>query len=346
MIEAAPDGRLRDGRTVTRFALRNRRGSLAELLDFGGIVRSLRPSGYGGRNVVLGYGTLADYENDPTRQGALIGRYANRIADASFVLDGRRYAVSRNREQVCLHGGFVGFDKKLWRAQPPADGSGLRLCYRSADGEEGFPGNLAVTADYALSDDDVLSLSLRATTDAPTVLNLTNHSYFNLSGAATIEDHAVALSADFFTPTDARSIPTGEIRAVDGTPFDLRGGARIRDRIDADDEQLALAGGFDHNFVVRRQRAGDLVKAARVSDPGSGRAMEVWTTEPGVQFYTGNSLGDRSGGRIAQEHARRSGLCLETQHFPDSPHRPNFPSTVLRPGDTFTSRTEWRFFGP
>jgi aldose 1-epimerase len=345
MIHAATYGSLRDGRTVTCFTLRNRRGSVAEILDFGGIIKRLCPAGYGGHNVVLGYGALADYESDPTRQGALIGRYANRIADAWFELDGRRYEVSRNREHFCLHGGFEGFDKKVWTADPLPGGDGVRLGYVSADGEEGFPGRLAVAAEYALSEDDVLSLSFRATTDAPTVLNLTNHSYFNLSGAATIEDHDVVLFADLFTPTDRNSVPTGEIRAVDGTPFDLRSRTRIRDRVDDDDEQLALAGGFDQNFAVRRERPGDLVIAGRVSDAASGRAMEVWTTEPGVQFYTGNSLGNRSGGAIAHEHARRSGLCLEAQHFPDSPHHPNFPSTVLRPGDTFEARTEWRFFG-
>lgn len=340
-VERSDFGTLSDDGAVERFTLRNARGTSAEVLTFGGIVKAFRPAG-SGRSVILGYDTLAEYLHDGAHHGGLMGRYANRIAFGSFDLDGRRYELSRNRGTFTLHGGFVGFDRKLWAAETLADGTGVRLAYTSVDGEEGFPGTLMVTADYALADDDVLSMTLRATTGAPTVINMTNHAYLNLSGAATIEDHRVAIAADFFTPNDSDSMPTGEIRAVDGTPFDLRHGARVGDRWSADDPQIVQARGFDHNYVLRSGRDGEPVLAARLSAPASAQALEVWTTEPGMQFYTGQFLGDRSGGRIADEHARSAGLCLETQHFPDSPHHANFPSTVLRPGERFFSRTEYR----
>lgn len=341
-VERSEFGTLRDGRTVDRFTLRNRRGTVAEVITFGGILKALRPAG-SSRSVVLGYDTLAEYEYDEAHHGALIGRYANRIASGSFELDGRRYELSRNKGEMTLHGGFIGFDRRLWAAEALQDTSGVRLRYRSPDGEEGFPGSVDVVAEYALSEDDVLSLTFQATTDAPTVINLANHSYFNLSGSATIADHDIAIAADFFTPNDRQSLPTGEIRSVEGTPFDLREGANIGDRLKSNEEQIVQAGGFDHNFVIRRARADELALAARVS--AGGRTMEVWTTEPGMQFYTGQFLGNRSGGMIPHEHARGSALCLETQHFPDSPHHANFPSTVLRPGETLYSRTEYRLFG-
>ena len=340
-VERSHFGTLGDGRGVDRFTLRNARGASAEILTFGAIVKAFRPAG-SDRSVILGYDTLAEYGHDGAHHGGLMGRYANRIAFGSFDLDGRRYELSRNRGTFTLHGGFEGFDRKLWAVEPLDDGTGVRLAYTSVDGEEGFPGRLDVTVAYALADDDVLSMTLRAATDAPTVVNMTNHAYLNLSGAATIEDHHVAIAADFFTPSDRDSMPTGEIRAVDGTPFDLRHGARVGDRWKSDDPQIVQARGFDHNYVLRRGGDGQPVLAARLSAPASAQALEVWTTEPGMQFYTGQFLGDRSGGRIADEHARSAGLCLETQHFPDSPHHANFPSTVLRPGERFYSRTEYR----
>lgn len=340
-VERSHFGTLGDGRAVERFILRNARGTGAEVLSFGAILKSFRPAG-SARSILLGYDTLTDYLHDGAHHGGLMGRYANRIAHGEIEIDGRRFELSRNRGTYTLHGGFEGFDRKLWTAN--VSGDGVSLSYTSADGEEGFPGKLTVTVDYALSEDDVLSMTLHAATDAPTVINLTNHAYFNLSGAPTIEDHHVTVAADFFTPADADGMPTGEIRAVDGTPFDLRGGARVGDRIASADEQIAMCRGFDRNYVLRAHGLRDLVFAARAGAPG-GSALEVWTTEPGMQFYTGQFLGDRSGGRIADEHARMAGLCPETQHFPDSPHHPNFPSTVLRPGEHFYSRTEYRLVG-
>jgi len=338
-VERTPFGLLDDGRAVERFVLRNARGTGAEVLTFGATLKSFSPAD-GTRSILLGYDTLADYVFDGAHHGGLMGRYANRIGGGSIVIDGRRYDLSRNKGDHTIHGGFEGFDRKLWAAE--VLGNGVRLAYVSADGEEGFPGRLDLTVDYALGDDDVLSMTLAATTDAPTVLNLTNHAYFNLSGAPTIEDHVVTVAADFFIPADGDGMPSGEIRAVDGTPFDLRAGARVGDRLGSDDPQIAPAQGFDRNYVLRRGGPGELVFAARAAAPRSPLALEVWTTEPGMQFYTGQFLGDRSGGRIAHEHARMSGLCLETQHFPDSPRHPGFPSTVLRPGERFVSRTDYR----
>jgi aldose 1-epimerase len=343
-VERAHFGTLNDGRAIERFTLRNAHGTSVEILTFGATLKSFRPAG-SARSILLGYDTLVDYLHDGAHHGGLMGRYANRIAHASIVLDGHTYELSRNRGGFTLHGGFEGFDRKVWAAEPLADGSGVRLSYTSVDGEEGFPGRLAITVEYALSDGGALSMTSRATADAPTVINITNHAYFNLSGAATIEDHHVTIAADAFTPADAEGMPTGEIRAVDGTPFDLRKGARVGDRIGSDDAQIACAHGFDRNYVLRRRASDELVFAARASVPQSPHALEVWTTEPGMQFYTGQFLGDRSGGRVADEHARMAGLCLETQHFPDSPHHANFPSTVLRPGEQFYSRTEYRLVG-
>ena len=341
-VERSHFGTLGDGRAVDRFTLRNARGASAEVLTFGATIKSFRPAG-SARSILLGYDTLADYIHDGAHHGGLMGRYANRIAHGEIEIDGRRYALSRNRGENTLHGGFEGFDRKIWSAAVTDDG--VRLAYTSADGEEGFPGKLEIAVAYALSDDDVLSMTTEATTDAPTVINITNHAYWNLSGAPTIEDHHVTIDADSFTPADRDGMPSGEIRAVDGTPFDLRDGARVGDRIRSDDEQIAWCHGFDRNYVLRPHGPREIVFAARASAPGSRQALEVWTTEPGMQFYTGQFLGDRSGGRVADEHARMKGLCLETQHFPDSPHHPNFPSTVLRPGETFHSRTEYRLVG-
>jgi aldose 1-epimerase len=346
MIERSHYGSLRDGRPVESFTLRNGRGANATIIPYGGILTSLTVTdGHGAhRNIVLGYDTLAEYEDDPAHHGALIGRYANRIAGGHFSLDGRDYAITRNKGGNTLHGGQVGFDRKLWTVEAVDDTRAVRLSYTSADGEEGFPGTLNVSVEYSLAQDsDTLVIAYRATTDKPAIINLTNHAYFNLSGAETIEDHDIAIAADFFTPVNRDLIPTGEIRAVDDTPLDLRKSVRIGNGINASDEQIALAGGYDHNFVLRPKPAGEIAFAARAQAKASRLAMDVWTSEPGVQFYTGNSLRGQSlrpGGNV---HKRRSALCLETQHFPDSPHHPNFPSTVLRPGDVFLSRTEYRF---
>ncbi|HEX2538668.1 MAG TPA: aldose epimerase family protein [Pseudolabrys sp.] len=342
MVERSHFGTLSDGRAVEKFTLRNARGVSAEVLNFGATIKSFRPAG-SAESILLGYDTLIDYIHDGAHHGGFMGRYANRIAHGEIEIDGHRYALSRNRGENTLHGGFEGFDRKLWSAT--VSGDGVRLAYTSADGEEGFPGKLEVTVDYALSEADALSMTVRAATDAPTVVNFTNHAYWNLSAAPTIVDHHVTVAADAYTPADGDGMPTGEIRAVDGTPFDLRNGARVGDRLGSDDEQIAMCHGFDRNYVLRDHGPRELVFAARTSAPGASQALEVWTTEPGMQFYTGQFLGDRSGGRVADEHARMKGLCLETQHFPDSPHHPKFPSTVLRPGETFYSRTEYRLVG-
>ena len=341
-VERSDFGTLSDGGAVERFTLRNAHGTSAEVLSFGAIVKAFRPAG-GGRSVILGYDTLAEYQHDGAHHGGLMGRYANRIAFGSFDLDGRRYELSRNRGTFTLHGGFVGFDRKLWAAEMLADGTGVRLAYTSVDGEEGFPGTLMVTADYALSDADVLSMTLTATTDAPTVINMTNHAYLNLSGAATIEDHHVAIAADFFTPNDREfDADRGDSR---GRRHAVRSEGRRQGRRPLEEPTIRRSSRRRASTTITccaTDETASLSSPRGSSAPGSRQALEVWTTEPGMQFYTGQFLGDRSGGRIADEHARSAGLCLETQHFPDSPHHANFPSTVLRPGERFFSRTEYR----
>jgi aldose 1-epimerase len=275
--------------------------------------------------------------------GALIGRYANRIAKGRFHLDGVEYRLEQNNGQNSLHGGASGLDKKAWAPVELADG-GLELHYRSKDGEGGFPGNLVVTATYHLSDSNELRIDYVATTDRNTVVNLTSHSYFNLRGAGSgdILGHVVTLEADRFTPVDSTLIPTGELRRVARTPFDFRKATAVGQRIDRNDEQLKLAKGYDHNWVLNEHGKG-LTLAARVEEPESGRVLEVLTTEPGIQFYTANFLDGTIRGKGGEIYARRSALCLETQHFPDSPNHQTFPSTILKPGDRFQSTTVYRF---
>jgi aldose 1-epimerase len=336
-------GTLADGREVTRFVLRNARMEVG-FISYGGIITSIRVPDREGRiaEVTLGHDTLAGYVGDSRWFGALVGRYANRIAGGRFSLDGRDYTLERNNGPNHLHGGSAGFHRALWEAEPveSSAGAGAVLTHTSPSGDGGYPGALTVRVTYTLAHDDALIIDYYATTDAPTPVNLTQHSYFNLAGAGSgnILDHELWLNARAFTPVDAELIPTGEIRGVEGTPFDFTTPARIGSRIDAADEQLTRCGGYDHNFVIERQGEGGLSFAARLQDPRSGRMLTVLTTEPGIQLYSGNALETAAG-----DYPRRTGLTLETQHFPDSPNHPEFPDTVLRPGQVFSSRTVYAF---
>jgi aldose 1-epimerase len=297
-------------------------------------------------DIVLGFDSLDGYLADNPFFGALVGRYGNRIAKGHFTLDGKEYTLPINNGANALHGGLKGFDKHIWTAKPGQgkDGQTLELTYVSKDGEEGYPGTLTATVTYTLTNANELRIHYQATTDKPTVLNLTNHSYFNLAGAGNgdILGHELMLNADKFTPVDKGLIPTGELRPVDGTPFDFRKATAIGARINADDEQIKLGGGYDHNFVLNGQ-AGTMRLAARATEPKSGRVLEVSTTEPGVQFYTGNFLDGTLHGKGGKVYNKRYGFCLETQHYPDSPNKPSFPSTVLRPGQKYDTTTVFKF---
>ena len=340
-------GTTAEGRAVEEYTLRNATGMEVKLITFGGIVTSIRVPDRNGRlaNVALGFDSLAKYEAEHPYFGAITGRYANRIAGGRFCFNGKRYDLFKQDGVNSLHGGAVGFDKRIWAASQT--GAAVELSYLSPDGEEGYPGSLHVTVRYSLSDSSALRIDYAAVTDAPTVLNLTNHSYFNLmgEGEGTIYDHILTIDADSFTPTDAQQIPTGEMASVAGTPFDFRVPKSIGPGQRSSDPQIVLAKGYDHNFVLNRAGLsdGELGFAARVYEPRSGRIMEVWTTEPGVQFYAGNVLDTTLVGASGRLYRQSDGLALETQHFPDSPNQPDFPSTVLRPGERFRSTTEYKF---
>ena len=347
-VVSEPFGTTPDGDQATAYTLTNGRGMEVRVTDWGGVILSISVPDRDGvaENVTLGFDDLEPYTTGESPYfGALIGRYGNRIADGRFSLDGETYALAVNNGPNSLHGGDRGFDKRLWRAEPfETDSSaGLVLTRTSPDGEEGYPGTLDVTVTYTLTDGDALAFDYQATTDRATPVNLTQHTYFNLAGpGGDILGHRLTLNAGAFTPVDSTLIPTGEIRPVDGTPFDFRQPHAIGERIGADSEQLRFGGGYDHNWVLDRRGDG-LVPAARLADPASGRVMEILTTEPGLQFYSGNFLDGSLTGSGGQTYAYRSGLALETQHFPDSPNQPGFPSTVLRPGETYQSRTVYRF---
>ncbi|MDM7924486.1 MAG: aldose epimerase family protein [bacterium] len=339
-------GVMADGRTADIYTLTNRNGAQAKITNYGGIVTALFVPDRKGRlgDVVLGYDTLAPYLTQTTFFGALIGRYGNRIGKGQFMLDGKKVQVTRNDGPNTLHGGRFGFDKVLWTAEPSDSSAALKLTYTSKDGEEGYPGNLTATVVYTLTDDNALRIDYEARTDKPTVVNLTHHSYFNLSADPSGDALGTELTilADHFTPVDATLIPTGEIRPVDGTPFDFRKPTKIGARIGMDDDQLKKGRGYDHNWVLNGWD-GTLQTVAAAYDSASGRVMEVLTTEPGMQFYSGNFLDGTLTGKGGIRYNRRSGFCLETQHYPDSPNHPNFPSTVLRPGETYKTTTVYRF---
>ncbi|HEX4592752.1 MAG TPA: aldose epimerase family protein [Bryobacteraceae bacterium] len=339
-------GKTSDGVPVQIYTLTNSKGLEARITNYGGIVVSLKAPDRKGAmaDVVLGFDSFAEYLANPGPHfGALIGRFGNRIGDARFSLDGIEYKLAKNNGQNSLHGGTRGFDKVVWTPGELSDG-GLELAYLSKDGEENYPGNLKVTVAYHLTDANELKIDYAAATDKDTVLNLTNHSYFNLKGAGNgdILNHQVTIYADRFTPVDAGLIPTGELRDVSGTPFDFRKPTAIGARIDHIDEQLKLGRGYDHNWVLNSRSAAPTL-AARVEEPSSGRVLEVLTDQPGIQFYTSNGLDGSIKGKGGKAYGRRGGLCLETQHFPDSPNKPQFPSTILKPGQKFHTVTVFRF---
>lgn len=347
-------GQTPEGTTAQLHTLENASGFRVDITDYGAtVVNLLVPDRHGHlADVVLGFDSVEGYIKDSPYFGATIGRCGNRIAHGRFQLDGKSYTLDTNNTPggiPChLHGGVRGFHTVLWRAErlSAVDGNALRLSYRSADGEEGYPGNLDVTVTFTVTRDNALRIEYQATTDAPTIVNLTNHSYFNLAGEGVdhVLGHILSLNASAYTPVNAGLIPTGEIAPVADTPFDFTAPHTFGERIELPNEQLRFAGGYDHNFVLDRPAGSDaLALAATVLEPQSGRLMEVFTTEPGLQFYSGNFLAGAFAGKHGHVYPKRGGFCLETQHFPDSPNQPSFPSVVLRPGATLRSTTVYRF---
>ena len=343
-VSRADYGKLPDGTAVESFTLTNASGWSVTAITYGGILTSIKVPDRNGKldDVVLGHDSLEDYLKDGSYFGAIVGRYANRIGDAQFTIDGQTYKLAANNGPNSLHGGLKGFDKAVWKAEPieMADGAGVKLTHTSPDGDEGYPGTLNVSVTYTFNDKGELVLDYEATTDKATVVNLTNHSYFNLGGDGSGDVLATELTinADQYTPTDKGLIPTGELAYVEGTPLDFRASTPIGLRIG--DPMLTLAMGYDNNFVINR--AEGLVLAARAVDPKSGRTMEVFTTEPGIQLYTANHQKNNVG-KSGHVYNQYNAFCLETQHFPDSPNNPSFPTTTLRPGETFKSRTVYAF---
>ena len=366
-LTRAPFGRMADGTAVEIFTLTSGAGMEVRTMPYGAAIVSIRvPDRHGAADdVVLGFDTLDDYVTKNRFFGVVAGRYGNRIAKGRFTLDGKTYSLATNNGVNHLHGGVKGFDKVVWNAEPfERDGTvGIVYSHTSPDGDEGYPGTLNAHVTYTLSSTNALTVDYDATTDKPTPINLTQHSYFNLAGdgSGDILGHQLTLDADRFTPVDDTLIPTGELAPVAGTPFDFRQPMSVGARIGADHPQLKAGNGYDHNFVLNKTSGGSKgpasrtdgsggsatptqpEHAARVVDPKSGRTLDVSTTQPGVQFYSGNFLDGRVTGKSGHVYARRSGLCLETQHFPDSPNHPDFPSTILRPGERFQSRTVFAF---
>jgi aldose 1-epimerase len=341
-------GSLPSGEPIDLFTLRNARGVEASITNYGGRLVELKVPDRAGHSedIVLGFDSLDGYLGPNPYFGALVGRFANRIANGQFELGGQTYTLLKNNGSNALHGGAKGFDKVAWKAAVVTSNGGpaLELRYLSTDGEEGYPGNLDVVVTYSLSEDNVLRIDYAATTDRDTVLNLTNHSYFNLAGHAhgNILDQRVTLNASRFTPVGSNLIPTGDLHSVEGTPFDFRQAAPIGARIDANDEQIQFGKGYDHNFVLNRSDSG-LSAAARVHDPHSGRIMDVLTTQPGMQFYTGNHIHGEIQGKGGAVYGARGGYCCETQRFPDAPNQPTFPTAALKAGDRYREATAFRF---
>jgi aldose 1-epimerase len=344
-------GKTAGGEQIDLYSLSNKKGMEVSIADFGATVVTVRVPDRAGKaaDVVLGFDTLEGYENGKSYFGATVGRYANRIGGGKFSLDGNTYTLPKNNGNNTLHGGIVGFNKKVWKAREidAKDGESLELSYVSADGEEGFPGNLSVKVVFTLpADRNELKIDYSGSTDKDTVLNLSNHSYFNLAGEGNgdILDHVVTLHAKQFTPVDSTLIPTGELRNVATTPMDFTNATPIGKRINDNYEQLVFGKGYDHNWVLARSGGGNgLSIAAEAYDPKSGRKLEVLTSEPGVQFYSGNFLDGTAKGKGNKPYAQRAAFCLETQHFPDSPNHPNFPTTLLKPNAVFHSQTLFRF---
>lgn len=347
-IEKLAFGKTPTGVAVDIYTLSREGGLTARIATYGGAIVSLTAPDRTGKpgDVVLGFSTLEGYLKDGSHQGTLVGRYGNRIAKGQFTLDGKTYTLARNNGENHLHGGPTGFDRRVWSARvvKVGDGDGLELTYVSKDGEEGYPGTLTAKVVYSLTEDKGLKIDYTATTDKPTVVNLTNHAYFNLGGEGSgeIREHEIQIEADGFTPVDKTLIPTGEIQSVKDTALDLTAPTPIGKHIGDPDPQIVIGGGYDHNFVVRGP-AGTLRLAARVTEPKDGRVLEVLTTEPGIQFYTANFMDGSLVGKSGRPYGKRHAFCLETQHYPDSPNRPTFPSTVLRPGETYRTTTVYRF---
>jgi len=348
-VSEAPYGTLPDGTAVTLYTLKNTQGTEMTVTNYGGLITTLKTADKNGtfEDIVLGYDSLQGYLKASPFFGALVGRYGNRIAKGKFTLDGKTYSLAINNGPNALHGGLKGFDKVVWTATPSttADGASLKLTYLSKDMEEGYPGNLQVEVNYTLTNANELKLDYKATTDKKTVLNLTQHTYFNLSGntKTDILGHTLTLAASKFIPVDKGLIPTGKLQDVKGTPFDFLAPHKVGERINDDkDLQIKMGGGYDHCWVLDKIGAG-LTPFATLYDSASGRFLEGFTTEPGVQFYTGNFLDGSITGKHNTTYAKRYGLCLETEHFPDSPNQPQFPTTVLNPGETYTSQTVFKF---
>jgi aldose 1-epimerase len=339
-------GKTSEGKSVEEYTLTNKNGMEVRVITLGGTITSIRVPDRTGEmaNVVLGCATLEDYLTQSPYFGCITGRFANRIAKATFKLNGTEYKLTANDGANSLHGGAKGFDKRVWQAREikAADETGLELTYTSPDGEEGYPGNLQTTVTYRLDNDNALHIDYKATTDKPTIVNLTNHSYFNLAGEGTILNHELMLNADHYTPTDSTAIPTGEIAKVEGTPFDFRKATVIGERIRSGHEQMVFGRGYDHNWVLNKKDK-SLTLAAKLLEPISGRVLEVLTTEPAIQFYSGNFLTGTVVGQSGHTYRQSDGLCLETQHYPDAPNQPNFPSTVLNPGETYQTTTVFKF---
>lgn len=341
-------GNTPDGTAVDIYTLTNSTGAMARISNYGGVIVSLKMPDRSGEldDVVLGYDTLDGYLNDNFFMGALIGRYCNRIAEGKFSLNGHEIQLAQNRGGNHLHGGNVGFNRRVWNAEGRVenDEAILELTYFSPAGEEDYPGNVGVRVTYTLNNHNELAIDYYAETDADTLVNLTNHSYFNIGGKTSedVLEHELYINGDHFLPVDDTLIPTGELREVKDTPMEFSEPTVIGARIEDDDEQLTLASGYDQNWVLNKNTAGELSLAARVYDPVSGRVMEVLTTQPGMQFYSGNRLADMHGkdGRV---HQKRAALCLETQHYPDSPNKDHFPSTVLKPGEQYHQKTIYKF---
>ena len=341
-VEKAAFGQTAEGTAIESYTIYNSQGATAKLITYGATVAELHVPDKDGKmgDVVLGFDNLEGYLGQHPHFGGAIGRYGNRIAKGKFTLDGKEYQLAINNPPNSLHGGPTGFDRRVWKAQPVEvkDGASVRCTYLSKDGEENFPGNLTVSVTYTLTNTNQFKLEYSAETDKDTIVNLTNHSYFNLAGSGDVLKHVLYLNADKYTPVDATLIPTGEIASVENTPLDFRKPTAIGAHLG----EIKDIGGYDHNYVVNGA-AGKLRIAARVTEPSSGRQMEVWTTEPGVQFYSAIGLNGSITGKGGISYPKYGALCLETQHYPDSPNRPNFPSTVLKPGARFYSETIYKF---
>ena len=342
-------GKLSDGREVSAFVLKNANGMSVQILDLGGVIASIKVPDSSGNfaDVTTGFDYPQPYLDGAGYMGAIVGRYANRISGGTFSIDGIDYSLAKNNGNNAIHGGLVGFDKKIWEVEYSVGlyDSKLKLSTFSPDGEEGYPGRVEVSVTYTLNDQNQLTIDYSATSDKATIINLTNHAYFNLDGhqAGSILEHEVMLNANHFTPIDESSIPTGAILDVAGTPLDFRQRKAIGLEIESEDQQMNFGSGYDHNFVINHSESGSVSLAAEVYSPNSGRVMKVYTDQPGVQFYTGNFLNGKLVGKEGAVYGRRSAFCLETQHFPDSPNKPTFPSTILQPGDQFASRTIFEF---